>query len=182
MNIIVKAFLASGAASMLAITPMPAMAANMSGKASASTSDDILQSSADRYRRRHRHHGGVDAGDILTGIGILAGIAIIADAASKEDRKERNEPRYEEPRYEEPSDDRPVYQDNGSGNGLGTAVSACTDAAERSVGNGARVNEVRSVTREGNGWRVEGDLDSDSFTCATVDGQVDYIRIEDRRI
>jgi hypothetical protein len=29
---------------------------------------------------------------------------------------------------------------------------------------------------------VEGDLDSDSFTCATVDGQVDYIRIEDRRI
>jgi hypothetical protein len=182
MNIIGKAFLASGAASMLAITPMPAMASNMSGKASASTSGDILQSSADRYRRRHRHHGGVDAGDILTGIGILAGIAIIADAASKEDRKERNEPRYEEPRYEEPSDDRPVYQDNGSGNGLGTAVSACTDAAERSVGNGARVNEVRSVTREGNGWRVEGDLDSDSFTCATVDGQVDYIRIEDRRI
>jgi hypothetical protein len=113
----------------------------------------------------------------LTGIGILAGIAIIADAASKADKRDRDEPRYED-RDDDRRDDRPAYQDND----LGTAVSACTDAAERSAGNGARVSEIRSVTRDGNGWRVEGDLDKDGFTCAATGGQVDYIRINDREI
>jgi hypothetical protein len=173
MNFIGKAFLASGTAAMLAASPMPLLAANMAQQPEARSAGDLLQNSAERHRRRYRHHDNIDAGDVLTGIGILAGIAILADAASKSDKRDR-----EEPRYEEPQGDRPVYQDND----LGTAVSACTDAAERSAGNGARVNEIRSVTREGNGWRVEGNLDNGGFTCATVDGQVDYVRIGDREI
>jgi hypothetical protein len=120
----------------------------------------------------------VDGGDILTGIGILAGIAIIVGAASDADKQSRNEPRYEDRNEEPRNEDRPVYQDND----LGSAVTVCTDAAERSAGDGARVSEIRSVTRDGNGWRVEGDLNNDGFTCAATDGRVDYIRINNRDI
>ncbi len=174
MNFSGKLMLASGAAAMLAVTPMPLMAATM-GKA-ASTAD-VMHQTADGHRRRYRHRDRVDAGDVLTGIGILAGIAIIAGAASEADKQSRNEPRYED-RNDERRDDRPVYQDND----LGSAVTVCTDAAERSAGNNSRVSEIRSVTREGDGWRVEGDLNSDGFTCAATGGQVDYIRFDNRDI
>jgi hypothetical protein len=175
MRFSVKTMLASGAAAMLAVTPLPLMAANMGQATKASNAGHVLEQSADGYRRRwrHRHRDRVDGGDILTGIGILAGIAILADAASKSDKRDRDEPRYEERR-----DDRPIYQDND----LGSAVTICTDAAERSSEDGKRVSEIRSVTRDGNGWRVEGDLSNDSFTCATSNGQIDYIRIENRNI
>lgn len=132
--------------------------------------------SSDYHGRRWRHRDRVDAGDILTGIGILAGIAIIADAASKSDKKDRDEPH-----YDDRSDDRPVYQDND----LGQAVTLCSDAAERSAGNGARVREIRSVTSENNGWRVQGQLDGDyarGFDCSAVNGRVDYVRLDDSNI
>ena len=174
----VKLMLASGAAAMLAVTPLPLMAANMSAKSDAFSSPDAMQQTADGHRHRYRHRDRVDTGDVLTGIGILAGIAILAGAASDADKQSRNEPR-DEDRYDYPQQDRSVYHDD---NQLGSAVSACTDAAERSAGNNDRVSEIRSVTRDGNGWRVEGDLDSDSFTCASTDGRVDYIRINNRDI
>jgi hypothetical protein len=173
MRFLNKAMLASGTAAMLAVTPMPSFAANMAAPAKADGADHILQQSNDGHRRRWRHRDRVDAGDVIAGIGILAGIAIIADAASKADKRDRDEPRYEERR-----DEPPVYQDND----LGTAVNVCTDAAERSMGNGARVSEIRSVTREGEGWRVEGDLNNNSFNCAATNGRVDYIRLGDREI
>ncbi len=174
----VKLMLASGAAAMLIVTPLPAMAANISAQSATFSTADVMQQRADGHRRRYRHRDRVDAGDVLTGIGILAGIAILAGAASDADKQSRNEPRYED-RNDYPQQDRPVYLDD---NQLGSAVSACTDAAERSAGNNARVSEIRSVTRDGNGWRVEGDLNDDSFSCAATDGRVDYIRINNRDI
>lgn len=170
-----RKMLAAGAAAMLVTTPMPVFAAQMGSTSAKATSAEILQQNADGHRRRWRHRDRVDGGDILTGIGILAGIAIIAGAASDADKRERDDRRYEPPR-DDRRDDAPVYRDDD----LGSAVSTCTNAAERSVGNGARVSEIRSVTSEGNGWRVEGNLNNDSFTCATTNGQVDYIRINDR--
>ena len=178
MNYTIKLVLASGAAAMLAGTPLPSFAATMAQKSETFSTADVMQQSADGHRRRYRHRDRVDAGDVLTGIGILAGIAIIAGAASDADKQRRNEPRYED-RSDDQRDDRPVYQDD---NALSSAVSLCTDAAERSAGNSARVSEIRSVTRDGNGWRVEGDLNYDSFTCAATDGRVDYIRINNREI
>lgn len=170
-----KILLAAGATAMLVTTPMPVFAAQMGNTGATATSGEILQQTADGHRRRWRHRDRVDGGDILTGIGILAGIAIIAGAASDADKRDRDDRRYEPPR-DDRRDDAPVYRDDD----LGSAVSTCTNAAERSVGNGARVSEIRSVTSEGNGWRVEGNLNDDSFTCATTNGQVDYIRINDR--
>ena len=179
MNFSRKSILAAGAVATLITTPMPAFAAQMGRSTSAVTTADVLHETADGHRRRYRHRDRVDAGDVLTGIGILAGIAIIAGAASDADKRkrERDDRRYETPQ-DDSRDDRPVYRDDD----LGAAVTTCTDAAERSVGNGARVSEIRSVTSEGNGWRVEGDLQSDSFTCATQNGRVDYIRVNDRAI
>jgi hypothetical protein len=175
MTFLNKSVLASGAAALLATTPMPSFAATIIKKSDSWSAGDSIEQAADGHRRRWRHRDRVDAGDVIAGIGILAGIAIIADAASKSDKRDRDR---DEPRYEDRRDDRPVYDNND----LGAAVSACTDAAERSVNDGSRVREVRSVTSEGNGWRVEGELENDSFTCATVNGQVDYVRIEDRAI
>jgi hypothetical protein len=177
MNNLVKVMLASGATAMLAVTPISAMATTMGQPSVAASAGDVLHQTADGHRRYYRHRDRVDAGDVLTGIGILAGIAIIAGAASDADKQSRNDRRYED-RNDLPRDDRPVTQDND----LGSAVSVCTDAAERSAGNNARVSEIRSVTRDGNGWRVEGDLNSDSFSCAATDGRVDYIRINNRDI
>ena len=178
MKYSVKVMLASGAIAMLAVTPLPAMAANMGQRSQVASAADVMHQTADGHRRYYRHRDRVDAGDVLTGIGILAGIAIIAGAARDADKQSRNEPRYEDRNDYPRNDDRPVSQDND----LGSAVSVCTDAAERSAGNNARVSEIRSVTRDGNGWRVEGDLNSDSFSCAATDGRVDYIRINDRDI
>ena len=178
MNHSAKLMLASGAAAMLATTPLPAMAASMDTASKAYSTADMMQQTADGHRRRYRHRNHVDAGDVLTGIGILAGIAILAGAASDASKQSRNDPRYED-RNDYPQQDRPVYQDY---NAVGSAVSVCTDAAERSANNNARVSEIRSVTRDGNGWRVEGDLNDDSFTCAATDGRVDYIRINNRDI
>lgn len=177
MKFLNRAVLASGAAAMLAVTPSASFAATMTTTSASWSAGDSIEQASDGHRRRWRHRDRVDAGDILTGIGILAGIAIIADAASKSDKRDRDR---DEPRYEDRQDDRPDY--DAGNNDLGAAVSACTNAAERSVNDGSRVREVRSVTSEGNGWRVEGELENDSFTCATVDGRVDYVRIEDRRI
>lgn len=171
-----KAMLSAAAAAMLATTPMPSFAASFAQSAKVSDVDVLSAQSSDYHRRRYRHRDRVDAGDILTGIGILAGIAIIADAASKSDRNERNEPR-----YEERNDNPPIYRDDD----MGSAVNACSSAAERSAGDGARVREIRSVTRDGSAWRVAGDLDSDnarSFDCAATGGQVDYVRLDDGTI
>lgn len=184
MNKFGKAVLAAGLTAMVATTPLPAFAAyggklSVSAQHEASAYDDA----SGYHRRRWRRHDRIDGGDILAGIGILAGIAIIADAASKADKNDRSNRRDDDRSYdtEAPRDyDRepaPSYQ---SGGDVGSAVSACTDAAERAA-NG-RVDEIGSVTREGAGWRVVGEIGNDDFTCTVTDGRVDDIRIGDREI
>jgi hypothetical protein len=133
----------------------------------------------DDYGYGRRHHDHVDTGDVLTGIGILAGIAILASAASSGNKRSKDSDRYPT-RYPDDSQSR-----SSASNDVGTAVSACSDAAERSAGNGAHVEEIRSVTRDGSAWQVEGSVGggrsaADSFSCAATNGAVDYIRIGGR--
>jgi hypothetical protein len=185
MSISRKMVFGIASSAMLLTTPMPLFAADLGAPTSVKSSDGAASAADYGGRRRWRHRDRVDGGDILTGIGILAGIAIIAGAASDSNRTSRRR------------DDEPVYRDNApsryddapssssSGNDVGSAVSACTSAAERSAGGSARVQEIRSVTREGQGWRVEGDLDRGSnrgFSCAATGGQVDYVRMDDGRL
>ncbi len=65
---------------------------------------------------------------------------------------------------------------------MASAVEACSSAAER---DGARVEEIRNVTRDGEGWRVEGRLSGgkdDDFTCGATNGEVDFVQFGDREI
>jgi hypothetical protein len=186
MKFMRKSTLGVACAALVLTTPMPLVAADVQHPVSAKSGDGVVTSTADYWgRRRWRHRDRIDGGDVLTGIGILAGIAIIADAASKADNGPRR-------RREE----RPVYRDNAPSryedeprathsNDLGSAVTACTDAAERSAGGSARVQEIGSVTRNGDGWRVEGSLDRGAnrgFSCSTSGGRVDEVRMDEGRI
>ncbi len=192
--------MSSAALALLATSAAPAIAANVTKPVTASDTGGDMHSAND-YRRRHRgyrhHRDRVDAGDVIAGIGILAGIAIIADAASKskKDKRrtsgERYPDSYPQDRYpQDRSDDSRPYNPSGSsqgnysaGNDLGAAVDACSRAAEQSAGSNARVEEIRSVTREGAGWQVLGRLNGTArgFSCTTSNGVVDAIRMDDGR-
>jgi len=116
------------------------------------------------YGRGHhrRHRGRVNGGDVLAGILILGGIAAIASAASKNkrdrryrDRDYRNDRRYDDRRSDNRYDSRSNRRNMGA---METAINVCANAAEQRAGDKARVSEIRSVARDGAGWRVEGDL------------------------
>lgn len=187
MTIIRKFASSSVIAAMLATSFTPALAAPAISKAAATGHDGTILEQVSEYRRYRRHRNRVDAGDVLTGIGILAGIAIIASAANKSDKRrddrrdERND--YPDQRYpsqnypEENYPDQPPPQSSYN-NDIGSAVSSCTNAAERRAGGGVRVNEVRSATRDGNGWRVSGDLsDNRRFDCGVTGNNIDFVQI-----
>lgn len=176
MGYLGKNVLAVGAAAVLMTSTAPAMAA-----VSLDRGQTVLTSASEYNgwnRRRYRHRDRVDGGDILTGIAILAGIAIVAGAASKDNKRNRNSDRYPNDYPQDNRRDANVFR----GNDVGTAVQTCTSAAERGS---ARVEEIRSVTRDGDGWRVEGDLsggEDRNFTCGTTNGDVDFIQFGERSI
>lgn len=172
----------------------PAMAAPMHNGIAFGTPIDVhaLGWSAERetvngwrdyrdYRGHRRHRDGIDGGDILAGILVIGGIAAIASAASKKDRDRRYEDRdyrSENPRYDDPRDDS--RYDRGSGD-MEAAINACSDAAERQAGRDARVSGIESVIRDGEGWRVEGELansDQRTFLCGATNGRVDFVQLE----
>lgn len=139
------------------------------------------EDNADRRRRRHRR-GRVRAGDIFTGIAILGGIAIIADAASKSNKRTRNDyPPQNVPQQNFPQQNFPQNNQGGfGGNDISSAVNICSNAAVQSAGNQYQVNQIRSVTRDGQGWRVEGNLigpDSAGFSCGVANGNVQFIQL-----
>jgi hypothetical protein len=171
-----KAALAAGIGAMVATTPLPAMAAFGTKAAAAAQHEASVFDDASDYHRRRWRNRGPDAGDVILGIGLIAAIAAIAGAAEKDRR--RDDRRYDDERPRDyDSAPAPSYRGNDD---VGTAVTACTEAAER-AGNG-RVDEIGAVTRSGNGWRVEGEIGNDAFTCSVSDGRVDDIRIGDREI
>ena len=116
------------------------------------------------------HRSRVDAGDILTGILIIGGIAAIASAVGKNQRNRRDDDR----RY---PGDYPRERANGYGNdndqqwqqngGVDNAVNRCTSEVSRGSERGAA---VESINRDGEGWRVQGRTGAGTeFTCS-VDG------------
>lgn len=139
-----------------------------------------------RGYRRHRNR--VDAGDVLAGVLIIGGIAAIASAASKnnrnrraDDRDYRNDRRYDNRQNNSRYDDRRSDSRSDRGTGaMDVAINACSNAAERQAGNDARVSEIQSVARDGNGWRVEGGLTGSkqsNFLCGATDGRVDFVQL-----
>lgn len=140
-----------------------------------------------RYYKRDR----VDAGDVIAGIFLIGAIAAIADGASKSKQREQRQ-RDEDYRYDPPrrDEDYRAAPDNGSApqwapgsNGFETrAVDACSWAAEGELGNLARVGQIDSVVREGDGWQVTGNVAAPDtmprdFTCTFSNGRVSTISL-----
>jgi len=176
----VRTALALGLGAMVVTTPIPAVAATaVQRPLSAGKAFDWESGTSDYHRRHWRNRRlDVDAGDVILGIGLIAAIAAIADSAGKDSpRAPRGEDRWDRPDDHPHDAARPDFNDH---NDVGSAVRACTDAAERSKY--GRVDEIGSVVREGDGWQVNGNIGDDSFDCAVRDGVVDSIRFSDRQI
>lgn len=136
------------------------------------------------YRGYRHHRDRIDGGDILASILVIGGIAAIASAASKNSRDQRYEDRdyrsqnqrYDDRRADTRDESR---YDRGTGD-MESAIQACSDAAERQAGRDARVSAIESVVRDGEGWRVEGELsnsDQRTFLCGASEGRVDFVQL-----
>ena len=143
---------------------------------------------------RH-HHDGIDAGDVIAGVLILGGIAAIASAASNSNKqKQQREREYRYPDdngtygggYERPqdagygNDTRPQWNQEASG-GINAAVGRCMDEVQRGD---TRVESVDSVNRDGQGYRVQGQVDGgSSFSCLVdADGRIRSVSIDGRAL
>lgn len=119
---------------------------------------------------RHHHHDGIDAGDILLGAGIIAGIAVLASAASRDRKEQRTGSDGWPPRDDGSSDRYPGDRLGGRGDaGRDEAVDLCSAAAEREgekYSSRVRVNQIEDVRRDGDGrYAVTGlvDIDRDGY-------------------
>lgn len=142
-----------------------------------------------QWRGGYRHHrgGGDTVGNLLLG-GLIGGVLVAAASSSRKKKVET----VAEP---VPGDLPPppiappgAYPAVGSADLEREAVDTCTAAAE----NGARasVDRISHVAREGDAWRVDGELGEGGaygrvvgrFTCATAEGRVLEFRLDDGRV
>ena len=126
---------------------------------------------------RYRHRGGLDFGDFLLGAVIIGGIAAVAADASNRGSSSRRDG---------------AYGNRGDDADQNGAVDACAAAAERQASrysSDARVTDISMVSRDGDGWRVEGTVASDdgrdyrdsrSFQCGVRHGRVDFLQLGDQ--
>lgn len=179
MKMLIKYSLASAVAAMVAIPVAPVTAAELnvgpsSQIANINDSEPLwLNDNQDRRRRGYRHRRGVSGGDILVGAAILGTIAVIAGSSNRSDRR-RNDYPQQRSRQNFPQ------QGGFAVNDIGGAVNACSDAALQSAGGDYQIEQIRSVSRDGQGWRVDGDLNGPnpaSFACGVSNGGVQFIQL-----
>ncbi|MEQ1499605.1 MAG: hypothetical protein ABL914_13195 [Novosphingobium sp.] len=122
---------------------------------------------------RHRHRDRVDVGDVLTGILIIGGIAAIASAASSSNRdRDRQREDRQDHDQDYPQDRGPGYapaveaSPSWTEGGVGAAVDRCM----QELSSGAGRDEIESVNRAGQGWRVQGRTGQGKAFSCTVDG------------
>lgn len=149
-----------------------------------------------RDRGWGRHHDrDIDAGDVLTGILIIGGIAAIASAAGDSEKRrrerERDEREARDYRYEDraapaadyrgdgQSDERPEWRESGTSTGVGginAAIERCTSEIERGS---ARVEEVEAVKKQDDSWHIEGRMaGGEAFACTIDrDGRVSRVSV-----
>ena len=136
-----------------------------------------------------RRHHDIDAGDVITGVLILGGIAAIASAVGNAN-KSRRAPQYRPPSQNEDTwrddtwrngDERPTYQGAQGGSrysqsgtfdpsAMNRAIDDCVGEIERNN----RVAGVDTVNRDAGGYTVRGTVrGGQSFTCTVgSDGRI----------
>jgi hypothetical protein len=141
----------------------------------------------------HRHRDRVSTGDVLAGILIIGGIAAVASAASNANKNKRRDQDYRYPdndsqRRERSSggyadDDRSDRSDSrgGSDVAIDSAIDRCIDEVSRGS---TKIDEVDSVNRDGDGWRVQGRTSGGGqFTCSIDgDGRIRNVSIDGRAV
>ncbi len=147
------------------------------------------------WQRHHRHGGGIDGGDVLAGLLIIGGVAAIATAASKADRKDArggDDGTYIPPypggpvgddgyMADGPEDGGPGAYPGGPGgaslSGFDGAVDACRGEIERGD---RRIGSVDNVRRMGERYSVEGALeDGRGYACSVDDaGRIRSVAVD----
>lgn len=139
------------------------------------------------FGRRGFRRRGIGAGDVLAGALIIGGIVAIASAASNnnnERRYRRDEQNRDINRNDNFNRNNDINRNNSQNydtSALNQAADQCSFAAEDRLGNGAQVDRINSIARDGNGWRVEGTLRSDQgiedFQCGVTGGNIEFIQL-----
>lgn len=141
---------------------------------------------AEARHRHHRHRDRVDAGDVIAGIFLIGAIAAIADSAKKSKQRTRErDQRDDDYHYVPPREDYRAVPDDarergwapGRSEAENRAADACSWAAEGDLGDDARVGQIDTLTRGGDGWRVTGNVAAPGvmprdFACTYRDGRV----------
>jgi len=145
---------------------------------------------------RHYSRGGNVAGALIGGLVIGGAIAAIASAADRQRDRDNGvvygdtsalPDRGYDRGYDYPATDS--RRDGARADTQGAAVDACSDVALAGASQDARINGITRVDREGEGWRVEGVIDSgsiradgyralDRFSCSVRYGSVEDFRLD----
>ncbi len=149
------------------------------------------------WRRNRR--GDDDTAEVLGGV--LIGALLVGVIASSKKRKEQQEQRRADgdpdlsragtPRDEDWTANRTSTR--GDIRSEDQAVDACAMAAESQAGRTSSVRDVDQVRRNGDGWDVEGIIESRDgwrdrsgdrrrFTCSVKYGAVDSVYVEDEKV
>ena len=126
----------------------------------------------DRDWGRHRGHDRIDGGDILTGLLILGGIAVIAGAANSNANAGPDYP------VTYPEDSRSTPPGTFRSGGMDRAVEMCVGEVER---RNADVGEVDSANRGADGWFISGSTGTGAPWACRIgnDGQVQSVEVGD---
>ena len=174
------------AASMIA---MPVSAAELpqissapaysEGTTSYDPADQTYENHRDRRYRHYRYRRGPSTGDVLAGVLIIGGIAAIANASKRDDRRYRERDRdWRYPEDRNYRDDRRDSSGMDGTRGIDRAVSMCVDEVERE----SRVETVDRADRTADGWQISGTVSSgNSFSCEIgSDGRIENIDLSSR--
>lgn len=137
----------------------------------------------------HRRGNGISFGDVVLGAVIVGGVAAVANAAANGPaaRGQRTDRDYDgSVRGDRDGGDQGYDDDRAPASPEeDAAVDRCAAAAEREAGEGSRVGSIRYAKRDGEGWRVEGDVTErrgygQNFVCGVRADRVDFVQLNDR--
>jgi hypothetical protein len=145
----------------------------------------------------HRRHGGDGFGNFVLGAVVAGGVIAAVSAANDHNRQVAGarERSYDDGRYPQSGPDNGYRDDDRADAGPATeedaAVDACADAAGAQAATrfdrNARVDDISYSGRDGQGWRVEGNVATGyqgqvhrHFVCGVRATTVDFVQFVDQ--
>jgi hypothetical protein len=137
-----------------------------------------------------RHHDD-DTAEVLGGLLIGAVLIGAIASASKKSKQAQRDRDYDRP--DQYPQDNSAQRTRGGISSEDQAVDACANATEGKAGRTASVRDISKVSRNTDGWDVEGVVelrsnwrdnspDKHHFTCSIRYGSVDSVYIEDAKV